>query len=162
MKKMKNNLDEMQEQNLLHVEKNCFWGLYWMLFAAMFLQIFTGGGIRKIAGEAVCFFAVSIVMVVQCLRKGIWDRRLKADRRTNLMVSGVAAGVVALLQAVHYFVDPYGYCRWGIGQLVAMMLIPGILTFFCCAALLTICTAVYKKRVAKMEFGEDKEEKESD
>lgn len=45
MKKTKNNLDEMQEKSLLHVEKNCFWGLYWLLFASMFLQLlFTGGG----------------------------------------------------------------------------------------------------------------------
>lgn len=162
MKKMKNNLDEMQEQKMLHVEKHCFWGLYWMLFAAMFLQIFTGGGIREIAGEAVCFFTISLFLVFQCLRKGIWDRRLKADPRTNLMVSAVAAGVVALLQAIHYFVDPYGYCRWGIGQLVAMMLVPGVLTFLCCMVLLTVCTAIYKKRVRQIESGEDEEEKEDD
>lgn len=34
----KNNLDEMQEQKLLHIESSSFWILYAMLLAAILIQ----------------------------------------------------------------------------------------------------------------------------
>lgn len=37
MKKPKNNLDEMQEQKLLHIEQRSFWLAFWMLVAATLL-----------------------------------------------------------------------------------------------------------------------------
>ena len=38
-KNKKNQLDEMQEQKLLHIEKNGFWFVFWTLIVSMVVQI---------------------------------------------------------------------------------------------------------------------------
>lgn len=47
-------------------------------------------------------------------------------------------------------------------SLVAMILIPCVITFFGCMFLLTICAVIYKKRVKRMESGEDEGAEERD
>ena len=52
MKRMKNKLDEMQEQKLLHIEHNGCWFAFWALIVAMFVQMAVFGieNVREIAG----------------------------------------------------------------------------------------------------------------
>lgn len=45
---------------------------------------------------------------------------------------------------------------------MAMILIPCVITFFSCMFLLTICAVIYKKRVKRMESGEDEGAEERD
>ena len=76
----KNNLDEMQEQTLLHIEGSCFWILYVMLLVAVIGQtLFMEAGPREVLPELICFMAASIVMVVRCAKNGIWDRHFKPN-----------------------------------------------------------------------------------
>ena len=63
MKKLTTNLDERQENLLLHIEKNGCWIAFWVLIASIFLQ----------------------------QTFGIRDRHLKADSKTNLLTSIIAA-----------------------------------------------------------------------
>ena len=100
MKKLKNNLDERQEQDLLHIESTSFWLLFCGLLAAIFIEWLMGFDTKAMAGEWILFFAASISMAVRCLRKGIWDRHLKPNLRTNLMISATAAVVFGAFVAV--------------------------------------------------------------
>lgn len=148
--KGKNNLDEMQEQELLHIEKKGFWSLYFLLAAAVIVETSMGFTLRELAGEAVCFIFASIYVMTACLRKGIWDRRLKADGKTNLLVSltgGTVAGLVVMMTVLLRFPVKDHL----LGQAAATFFIVFLMTFFVCMALLTVCTAVFKRRVKKLE-----------
>ena len=58
----KNNLDERQEQTLLKIESRSFWLAFWLLVAAMIIQMiaFKGDG-KTFAGEAAVLFIISAV-----------------------------------------------------------------------------------------------------
>ena len=82
---MKSNLDEMQEAKLLEIEHNGCWLAFWGLVIAMIVQLFTTDAAdlpRTLAGEWILFMALAVYLGEACLRNGIWDRRLKADRKT--------------------------------------------------------------------------------
>ena len=55
--KLKNNLDEMQEQKLKQIEHTGFWLFFWGIFLAMMIQIafFSGKNIWLAAGEFAVF-----------------------------------------------------------------------------------------------------------
>lgn len=143
--KWKNNLDEMQEQEMLHIEKNCFWLLYVMLAAAMIVQLAVTGEHRMVAGEFVCFMVVSVIMVAQCLRHGIWDRHLKPDGRTNLFVSIIAGAGAVLAQAAIFY--------WKLSPAAAGIsaVITFVITFVLCLTAMTFLTNFVKKKKQKLE-----------
>ena len=97
----KNNLDEMQEQKLLKLESRGFWLIWWALLAAMAVQLLVCGAEaqRHLLGEWAVFMVASVYMVAACIRQGLWDRKLKPNLRTNLLLSlltGVAMAVFGL------------------------------------------------------------------
>ena len=49
---MKSNkqLDEMQESRLLKIQEKGFWLVFWILFAAIFVQALIGMTLKEIAG----------------------------------------------------------------------------------------------------------------
>ena len=148
-KKRENNLDEMKEQELLHIEKNCFWMLYFLLGISMIVQLCMGRPVTEIAGEWICFMAVSLYLVISCIRRGIWDRHFRPDRKTNLLFSVLAAVLVAGIQAVLWFRNLYPH--YGMMQLILVMVIPGILSFGACLFLLTISATICRKRSRDLE-----------
>ncbi len=143
-------LDEMQEQKLLHIEKNSFWFLYGMLFLVILIQISMGGRLREAGAEMVCFMAVSVFMVFSCLRQGIWDRRLRADWKTNLRVSCVSAFIVALCSFL-------GIPRRNLSteMFIGVTIMCVIITYVVTFAVLCICSHFYRKRKEALENGED-------
>lgn len=93
MKKQKSNLDEWQEQTLLRIERNGCWFAFWALLASLFIQqaVFGMGELKAVAGEWIIFMLLAAYLAAACMQNGIWDRRLKADPKTNLLVSLAAA-----------------------------------------------------------------------
>ena len=146
--KRKNNLDEMQEQKLKQIEHTGFWLFFWGLFAAIMVQsvFLTDMLPAAIAGEMIIFLPVCCWMVVQCLRHGIWGRRLKADPKTNLLaslVAGLVVGVVGSLTVYRNFGSLAG---------AAAAFVFGLLfAFGLCFALLSLCASVYKKKLRRLE-----------
>lgn len=55
MKKPKNNLDEMQEQKLLHIEQRSFWLAFWMLVAASCSSCCSAAIPRRFWASASCW-----------------------------------------------------------------------------------------------------------
>ena len=130
----KSNLDEMQEQALLKIEHNGCWLAFWGLLAAMALQMVMRVPGRQMLGEWIVFMALSLYIVIACLRKGIWDRHLKANWKTNLIVSllaAVATGIFVILSNP-YLSEPLDY--------VLVAGLTGGFTFVLCFAALSVCT----------------------
>ena len=141
----KNNLDEMQEQALLKIEHNGCWLAFWGLLAAMALQMVMRVPGRQMLGEWIVFMALSLYIVIACLRKGIWDRHLKANWKTNLIVSllaAVATGIFVILSNP-YLSEPLDY--------VLVAGLTGGFTFVLCFAALSVCTKLYRNRRNKLD-----------
>lgn len=147
-KNKKNQLDEMQEQKLLHIEKNACWFAYWALLVSMVIQVFVYKEevASHIIGEWIIFMCLCLYIGVACIKAGIWDRRLKADASTNIAVSAVAGVVAAVIAGL------ISYMNFGmIGGAIAVGIVNFAFISVICFVALTICAKAYKKRLEKME-----------
>lgn len=147
-KNSKNNLDEMQENKLLHIEKNGCWFAFWALLASLVIQtaVSRENLIERLAGEWIVFMCLALYIGVACIKNGIWDRKLKADPKTNLLTSLIAGVATGIITAVINYME---------FQIVEAAIWCVIINFFfvsiICFVALTLCTMVYKKRLNKME-----------
>ena len=141
----KNNLDEMQEQELLKIEHNGCWLAFWGLLAVMAVQMMMRVPGSQMLGEWIVFMSLSLYIAIACLRKGIWDRRLKANRKTNLIISLLAGAAAGILITVSnpYLSEPLDY--------VLVAGLTGGFTFVLCFAALSISMKLYKKRREKLD-----------
>ena len=150
-----NHLDEMQEQKLLKLESRGFWLLWWGLLAAMAVQLLVYGveAFRLLLGEWVVFMLSSVYVTVACIKQGLWDRKLKPNFQTNLLMS-LLAGVVS-----GGFMGIYSYRSFGAAEAAfwTVALVGGC-TFVLCLLALSLSAAAYKKRRQKLDEGEGSEE----
>ena len=142
------NLDEQQEQTLLKIEHNGCWLAFWGLLAAILVQqLLFGFEVRTIAGEWLLFMVLALYLAIDCVRHGIWDRHLKADPKTNLLASLIAAAAffvfMLVLLRMRFPGKPQGAAA---GAAIA-----AVCVFIACMALLQGMTAVYKKRLTALE-----------
>ena len=141
----KSNLDEMQERELLKIEHNGCWLAYWGLLAVIAVQMLMGAPGSQMLGEWIVFMALSLYIVIACLRKGIWGRRLKAGWKTNLvgsLIAAVATGILVTLSNP-YLTEPLDY--------VLVAGLTGGFTFVLCFAALSVCTKLYRNRRNKLD-----------
>ena len=141
----KSNLDEMQEQEMLKIEHYGCWMAYWGLLAAMVIQMVMRVPGAQMLGEWIIFVIMSLYICIACMRKGIWDRRLKANWKTNLVISLLAAVAVAVLVVLSnpYLSEPLDY--------VLTAGLTGGFTFVLCFAALSICAKLYRNRRNKLD-----------
>ena len=148
MRKMKNRLDERQEQKLLQIEHNGCWFAFWALLVSLFIQqmIFGIGEWKYVAGEWIVFMCLALYICIGCMKNGIWDRKLEPNAKTNLLVSLVAAVVFGFIfSAVNYM---------NFHALVAAFwtfVIMAVILFVVLYSTLSICVVMLKKRVRKIE-----------
>ena len=151
----KNNLDEMQEQKLLKLESRGFWLLWWGLLAAMAVQLLVYGveAYHLLLGEWAVFMLSSVYVTTACIKQGLWDRKLKPNFKTNLLMS-LLAGVVS-----GGFMGVYSYRSFGAAEAAfwTVALVGGC-TFVLCLLALSLSAAAYKKRRQKLDEGEGSEE----
>ena len=141
----KNNLDEMQEQALLKIEHNGCWLAYWGLLAVIAVQMVMRVPGRQMLGEWIVFMVLSLYLCIACLRKGIWDRHLTANWKTNLIVSLLAAVATGILVTLSnpYLSEPLDY--------VLVAGLTGGFTFVLCFAALSVCAKLYRNRRNKLD-----------
>ena len=142
----KSNLDEMQELALLKIARNGCWFAFWGLLAAMGIQMLLGVPGKAILGEWIIFIALGVYLVAACLRHGIWDRHLKANPKTNLAVSAVAGVAMSIFFGILFRENV-----WELLDYLLISAIPGVAVFILCFGLLTVCSALYKKRREKLD-----------
>lgn len=154
-KEAKNNLDEMQEQKLLKLESRGFWLIWWGLLAAMAVQLLVYGveARRHLLGEWAVFMLASVYMVAACIKQGLWDRKLRPNFKTNLLLS-LLAGVVT-----GGFMGVYSYRSFGAAEAAwwTVALVGGC-TFVLCLLALSLSVAAYKKRRQQLDEGGGSEE----
>ena len=83
----KNMMDEMQEQTQLRIESGGCWLAFWGLLAAMVVQCVLHCTPASMTGEWVVFMVLRVYMLAQETRSGLWDRHLKPNLGTNLLLS---------------------------------------------------------------------------
>ena len=143
---MKNNLDERQELKLLKIEHNGCWIAFWGLLIAMLIQILGNGGIKNLIGEWIVFMCLAIYLMIGCMKNGIWDRKLKPDFKTNVMISSIAASVMGI---IWFFISYRNYHKL-IGSIATGVFMFLAIEILCIAALM-ISSKIYKSRVQKLE-----------
>lgn len=114
------------------------------------MLIYKENYLQKLAGEWVVFMCLSIYILAACLKDGIWDRRLKATPKTNLIVSAIAAVLLAL---INFFISLRNYGDMKTAVLTAVLLLIG--TFLPCFAALSFFSAIYKKRRNALESDDE-------
>ena len=141
----KSNLDEMQEQKLLKIEHNGYWFCFTGLLVAIAVQTILSDDWIVVAGEWIVFMLANLYVLIGCMRAGIWDRRLRADTRTNLVISLVAGLVTA---AVWFFVIQrrVGDAEISMGGAAFTFVLVAVL----CFAATQLCASAVKKRQAKL------------
>ena len=140
----KSNLDEMQEQKLLQIEHNAYWFCFTGLLVAIAVQTILSDDWRVVAGEWAVFMLANLYVLFSCMRAGIWDRRLKADPKTNLLISLLTGAVMG---AIWFFV----ILRRGASSRIALLGAVFVLVFtaaLCFVALLLSARAVKKRQEA--------------
>ncbi len=157
MEKNKNILDERQEQTLLRIEHRGCWLAFWGLLAVMIVQsIFLDSDFRNLAGECIVFMALALYIAVGCIRQGIWDRRLKPDTPSNLIVSLVAA----LASGVLNFISIARRFPGRTAGAAAAGFVYAAIAFTICFAVLQFTADRFRKRQAKLEEEPSEDEEE--
>jgi len=151
-KNKKNQLDEMQEQKLLHIERNGCWFAFWALLAAMVIQMFVykEAAAEKIAGEWIVFMCLAVYIGISCIKNGIWERKIEATPKANACVSLLAGVITGLILGAYDYVQ-FGFLDAAIWIAVINIFFVGIICFIT----LTVSMAIYKKRLNKMEMEEE-------
>ena len=157
-KTAKNNLDERQEQALLRSESKGYWLAYWLLLIVIMAQMVLQpigllDEVPAMLPEWIVFMVLCAYMVVRCRRDNVWDRRLKPDFKTNLLLSLLAGAVVAVL----CFLMIYLSQREVIGSLIAAAF-GFVFTTVICLVIMSILAASYKKKRAALEQEETEAE----
>ena len=154
MKRIKSNLDEMQELKLLKIEHSACWIAFWGLVSAIMIQLALGNDSWKnIIGETSVLLVVSVYLTITCTKNGIWDRKLKPNLNTNLFIS-ILVGIVV---GCFWFITSYYRYHALIGS-IATFIFMMILTSILCFSTLTFCCRIYKNHKDKLDTDADKEE----
>ena len=148
MKNKKMNLDERQEEQLLRIEEKGCWFAFWALMASMFVQMAVFGidKFQYIAGEWVVFMCLALYLGIASMRAGIWDRHLKPNGKTNLLVS---LGAAVVFGAIFAIVNYFNFHEWQ-AALITFFLI-AIVLFVTIFAALSLSVYLYKKRLKALE-----------
>lgn len=152
----KNNLDEMQEQKLLKIEHRGYRIAFWGIAAAIYVQIAIGhDDFMYIGGESIVLLLMSFYGLVDCIRNGIWDRKLQPTLKTNLCVSLVSG----LLIGGFWFGVSYHNYHALAGSLATFAIMFLSVSGLVLAAL-TVTAAIYKRKKRQLEQQADTEENE--
>jgi len=148
MNKSRYKLDEMQEQKLLKIERNACWLAFWGLAAVLVVQVITIGDNlwNSIAGEWILFMVLSVYIIADCLKNGIWSRCYQPSLKTNAiaaLAAGIAGGVIMLAMSYMKNQDIHKAAYAGLSA--------AGLTFAMTVSLLGVFGVLYKKRVEKLE-----------
>ena len=149
----KSRLDEMQELALLRIESRAYKMMTWGLIAAIAVQMALGLGREKVTwlGECAVLLAVSVYVSAASARRGIWDRHLRPDRRTNALLSLLAGAIVG----IPAYVAAWSWHRpWGPVLAAAVLAVP---TFLLTYAITSALAKYTVRRQQELETGPDED-----
>ncbi|MBO5057166.1 MAG: hypothetical protein J6C64_12540 [Lachnospiraceae bacterium] len=163
VKWFKKRVDERQEMDLLKVEHFGFWFMYWMLFAALIIQgLFMEDGVKRAAGEWIVFMSTSVVVLIGCVRKGVWSfhTRKVPGIKAYLLYSLIASVLAGVPFGILFGLRANGNSLKGIILfIVYYMVLMYIITF---AGFLIVGTIARKREaaLANQDFEEEDDEED--
>ena len=153
-------VDERQEMDLLWVEHNSFYLMYFLLLIEMVIQGIILDGGDKIFGEWIVFMIVSAFALVGWMRKGVWNyQHRKVPRIKSHLLGSLAAGVVGGI---------LGFCgglKRSPGNIPAIMMLvvcTAAGTFAATFAISLIGGAIARNREKKLEMEAIEDDEEDD
>ncbi len=148
MKMFSKKADEREMQEYMRVERIGFWTMFYGVAVAIVVQsLLPGVDQRDVVGEIVILLLGGVAAIVGYVRKGLWSARFKMNAKTNLILSLIAAVIVAGIAALRLALS-------GISDKTAFaptVLFQFAFTFALTFGLSSILTAIVKKRRAKLE-----------
>ena len=143
---MKSNkqLDEMQESKLLKIQEKGFWLVFWILFAAIFVQALIGMTLKEIAGEIVVLVAASIYIAAASLKNGLWTRNIQA---TSI--------IPALILGVFWTIRSIVILDKSISESSVQIVIAVLSAYVVCFLMLEFLRRVYKHQREKLDDAEE-------
>ena len=100
LKKKKPVLDERELQEMYRIEHLGLWLMYVLLCLALLVQLMMGAGLAQLCGELTALLAVSVVMIAQYVRHGIWDADVRPSAKDNAGYSAMIGIIVAAILAI--------------------------------------------------------------
>ena len=105
------SLTQAQEKDFLKIQatgcKIAFLGLFAVMIVQMLLDNHSW---KSLIGEALVFLALSVFIIMSCLKKGIWNKNAKPNLKTNVVISFIVSSIVGLLflfTGLKYSMDKY-------------------------------------------------------
>ena len=144
---LSNSLSDMQKQTLLKIEAGGCWIAFWGLLISLVLQMsFNNHSWRNLIGETVVFLLLDAFIITSCLKKGVWDKNLKPNLKTNAIMSFIISTVIGL---VFFFVG----LKYSIETYTAFTnsLIIFSISFVCFVAGFTIYALVTRKKLQEAQ-----------
>lgn len=150
-------LDERQRQQMYQIEHRGFWFAYFGILALLLLEILTNASGILIGCTTILLLALSIYTECCCIRRGLWDWRLKPNPKSNALMSMIGAVCIFVFTLLVYTKNGYFVNSPALMYLCA--LIAAFFTFILTFALLSVTAHICNKRKARLdEACEDDEE----
>ena len=148
---MKKIVDERQERELLKVEHYGFYVMFWTLLAVIVYQVvFMDNGITRVFGETVVLLIGAIVVLIGCIKKGVWcyssEPTIKNYLIYDVLFTILYGGIFAVEKYAHS-----DYFKINIKMLIISTGIYSVFMFALMFAVLFICGYFVKKRRKKLE-----------
>lgn len=95
---MKKIVDERQELELMKVERAGFWIMWIVLLLSLLVQsLFLGADPKQTAGENISFLVGCLIVVIGCVKKGLWGYDSTPCMKTYLGASLIGTLIFTFL-----------------------------------------------------------------
>lgn len=144
----KPKLDEMQEKKLLKLEEIGFWMIFWLLFAAIIVQIVVDGNFKSVIGEIIVLLIASVYIAFSSLKNGLWSKSQPPTLKTNILTSLIPAILLGVFQVVRAFVILNKSVTADLLLKIAAVM---VVAYLVCLALLEVFRLIYKNQRNKLD-----------
>ena len=154
----KSNLDEMQENKLLKIERNGYRIAFWGLIAVIIIEQVIGmikNEPMDIVGECVILIIMCIYVLVASIKNGIWDRNSKPDIKRNVLISFFASLLMGVFGGSLCFIR-----LDDIKLSIIAAAIMSAFSFFVLVLAFAISAYTYNKKKKELEELADRDENE--
>ena len=151
----KNNLDELQEQKLLHIESKGYWIAFYGSIILLGIQMIFVSDLVAVVSTWIMFMTHALYVSISCKKEGIWDRKQDMSKKTIAMSSLTSAISVAILK---FILDlKGGYLTY---KTYIFMLVLFVITFLMAYGAMSLSAKSIKKRQAELNAEPDDTMKE--
>jgi hypothetical protein len=133
--------------------------MFGLIIALLVQQLAFGADFEQVAGEFICFFGVSLYVVIRSYAKGIAIGYHKNRQRMKLMLTPIVMAVTMALVNIYYnYAEYFGGASPDWGNLVFGSLLSAMVAGLCSFGILWLIFKASDRRQAKIERVLDEDE----